>query len=53
MPRGESSRENSPLTLRISEDSMFGDRITTLSSRSYRRTRGRTRIFLELSFCWL
>ena len=40
MPRGESSRENSPLTLRISEDSMFGDRITTLSSRSYREPAG-------------
>ena len=34
MPRGEFSCENSPPTFRIYEDSMFGDRITTLSSRS-------------------
>ena len=46
MPRGEFSCENSPPTFRIYEDSMFGDRITTLSSRSCREAAS------EPAFSW-
>jgi hypothetical protein len=40
MPKGEFSCENSPPTFRLFEDPMFGDRITTLSSRSCREPAG-------------
>ena len=50
MPKGESSCENSPLAVRIFEDLVFGDQVTTLRFRNSSEPASGTRKSRDLPY---